>query len=208
MYWGVAERPWLYDDFDNWLTRLKGPPHKCAFIFVDNSGIDIILGIFPFARLLLKLGTQVRMSFNLFLFMPPPPLSVPMIAFCFHVLCIFKVAIVRVILAQEHAVSTVHFIRISLFYMLVFLSKLMMMMTTTTTMMMMKSSICLCPCVHACVHLSVMFFSAIFVVCIDGFLPDSSVVQFDENELIRFYGVKRSKVKVIGRRHTELNAVH
>jgi len=63
--WGVAVRPWLYDDFDDWLQRLKGPPHKCAFIFVDNSGIDIILGIFPFARLLLKRGTHVSSSFNL-----------------------------------------------------------------------------------------------------------------------------------------------
>jgi len=56
---GVVVRPWLYDDFDAWLQRLKGPPHNCAFIFVDNSGIDIILGIFPFARQLLKRGTQV-----------------------------------------------------------------------------------------------------------------------------------------------------
>jgi len=57
---GVVVRPWLYDNFDDWLQRLKGPPHKCAFIFVDNSGIDIILGVFPFACLLLKRGTHVR----------------------------------------------------------------------------------------------------------------------------------------------------
>lgn len=54
-----AARPWLIDTFDDWLQRLEGPPHKCAVIFVDNSGIDIILGIFPFARALLKRGTDV-----------------------------------------------------------------------------------------------------------------------------------------------------
>ncbi|CAJ0962522.1 unnamed protein product [Ranitomeya imitator] len=40
-------RPWLVDTYSAWIERLKGPPHKCALIFVDNSGIDIILGIFP-----------------------------------------------------------------------------------------------------------------------------------------------------------------
>uniref|UniRef100_A0A673VX08 4'-phosphopantetheine phosphatase n=1 Tax=Salmo trutta TaxID=8032 RepID=A0A673VX08_SALTR len=39
------ERPWLVDTYDQWLERLKGPPHKCALFFVDNSGIDIILGV-------------------------------------------------------------------------------------------------------------------------------------------------------------------
>uniref|UniRef100_A0A673W6G0 4'-phosphopantetheine phosphatase n=1 Tax=Salmo trutta TaxID=8032 RepID=A0A673W6G0_SALTR len=32
------------------LEGMKGPPHKCALFFVDNSGIDIILGVFPFVR--------------------------------------------------------------------------------------------------------------------------------------------------------------
>ena len=57
--WNVAVRPWLYDDFDDWLQQLNRQPYKSAFIFVDNSGVDIILGIFPFARLLLKHGTHV-----------------------------------------------------------------------------------------------------------------------------------------------------
>ena len=52
-------RPWLFDNFDSWLRRLNGPPHKCTAIFVDNSGIDIILGIFPFVRAFLKRGTNV-----------------------------------------------------------------------------------------------------------------------------------------------------
>jgi Protein of unknown function DUF89. len=49
----------LVDGLDEWLDRLKGPPHKCAAVFVDNSGIDIVLGVLPFARELLQRGTKV-----------------------------------------------------------------------------------------------------------------------------------------------------
>lgn len=53
-------RPWLQDDLEDWIERLKtGLPHKCAAIFVDNSGVDIVLGILPFARDLLLRGTKV-----------------------------------------------------------------------------------------------------------------------------------------------------
>lgn len=52
-------RPWLVDSLDEWIERLKGPKHKCAAIFVDNSGLDIILGVLPFARELVKRGTEV-----------------------------------------------------------------------------------------------------------------------------------------------------
>lgn len=55
----LLERPWLFDDFDAWLNRIKGKPHKCAAIFVDNSGADIILGIFPFIRDMIFRGTKV-----------------------------------------------------------------------------------------------------------------------------------------------------
>uniref|UniRef100_A0A8I5TMU4 4'-phosphopantetheine phosphatase n=1 Tax=Pongo abelii TaxID=9601 RepID=A0A8I5TMU4_PONAB len=41
-----------------------GPPHKCALIFADNSGIDIILGVFPFVRELLLRGTEVILACN------------------------------------------------------------------------------------------------------------------------------------------------
>uniref|UniRef100_A0A8C9TXA3 4'-phosphopantetheine phosphatase n=1 Tax=Scleropages formosus TaxID=113540 RepID=A0A8C9TXA3_SCLFO len=41
-----------------------GPPHKCALFFVDNSGIDIILGVFPFVRELLCRGTEVVLASN------------------------------------------------------------------------------------------------------------------------------------------------
>lgn len=49
---------------------LQGEPHKCALFFVDNSGIDIILGVFPFVRELLIRGTQVRFQNDLVLVKP------------------------------------------------------------------------------------------------------------------------------------------
>lgn len=42
----------------------QGAPHKCALIFVDNSGVDIVLGILPFARQLLQRGTKVILCAN------------------------------------------------------------------------------------------------------------------------------------------------
>ncbi|KYO31426.1 4'-phosphopantetheine phosphatase [Alligator mississippiensis] len=61
----LQERPWLEDSYNEWLDRLKeGPPHKCALIFADNSGIDIILGVFPFVRELLSSGTEVILACN------------------------------------------------------------------------------------------------------------------------------------------------
>ena len=56
----VTVRPWLFDGFDAWVERLKcHSPHKCAVVFCDNSGADIILGVFPFVRDLLFRGTKV-----------------------------------------------------------------------------------------------------------------------------------------------------
>lgn len=43
---------------------MQGVPHKCAVIFVDNSGVDIILGVIPFARQLLARGTKVILCAN------------------------------------------------------------------------------------------------------------------------------------------------
>ncbi|KAK7817266.1 hypothetical protein U0070_004403, partial [Myodes glareolus] len=60
----LQERPWLVDSYTKWLQRLKGPPHKCALIFADNSGIDVILGVFPFVRELLCRGTEVILACN------------------------------------------------------------------------------------------------------------------------------------------------
>ncbi|XP_073826676.1 4'-phosphopantetheine phosphatase [Musca autumnalis] len=62
----IQKRPWLMDDLDNWLERLHngGEVHKCAAIFVDNCGVDVVLGILPFARELLKRGTKVILCAN------------------------------------------------------------------------------------------------------------------------------------------------
>ncbi|XP_075235661.1 4'-phosphopantetheine phosphatase-like isoform X2 [Lycorma delicatula] len=60
----IPDRPWLVDCLDDWLDRMKGPPHHCAAIFVDNSGVDIILGILPFARELIQRGTKVILCAN------------------------------------------------------------------------------------------------------------------------------------------------
>ncbi|XP_075881225.1 4'-phosphopantetheine phosphatase isoform X2 [Nelusetta ayraudi] len=60
----LEERPWLVDSYDQWLNRMKGPPHKCALFFVDNSGVDIILGVMPFVRELLSRGTEVVLASN------------------------------------------------------------------------------------------------------------------------------------------------
>ena len=59
-----SDRPWLFDDLDAWLDRCSGAPYKLAVIFVDNSGGDIVLGVFPFARDLLLKGTKVFRNFS------------------------------------------------------------------------------------------------------------------------------------------------
>jgi type II pantothenate kinase len=60
----LKPRPWFIDDMDAWLTRLEGPAHRAALIFVDNAGPDVVLGIMPFARLLLERGTRVILTAN------------------------------------------------------------------------------------------------------------------------------------------------
>ncbi|XP_012284879.1 pantothenate kinase 4 isoform X2 [Orussus abietinus] len=61
----IPGRPWLEDCLDEWIRRLEeAPPHKCAAIFVDNSGVDIVLGILPFVRDLLQRGTKVILCAN------------------------------------------------------------------------------------------------------------------------------------------------
>ena len=53
------------DDFDDFKERMlggrnkKNPRHKRALLFVDNSGADIVLGMLPLARELLRRGTEV-----------------------------------------------------------------------------------------------------------------------------------------------------
>ncbi|KAL3015741.1 hypothetical protein AAZX31_06G173700 [Glycine max] len=63
-------RPWRVDDFDDFKERMLGtgdkkmPHHKRALLFVDNSGADIVLGMLPLARELLRRGTEVVLVAN------------------------------------------------------------------------------------------------------------------------------------------------
>lgn len=64
------QRPWRVDDFDRFKERMLGSgeerpsPHKRALLFVDNSGADIVLGMLPLARELLRHGTEVVLVAN------------------------------------------------------------------------------------------------------------------------------------------------
>ncbi|KAL9258797.1 Damage-control phosphatase-like protein [Drosera capensis] len=75
----LVARPWVIDDLDIFKLRWSKKFWKkaslplytyrfysvlLAVIFVDNSGADIILGILPFARELLRRGTQVVLAAN------------------------------------------------------------------------------------------------------------------------------------------------
>ncbi|KAH7857411.1 hypothetical protein Vadar_012396 [Vaccinium darrowii] len=64
------QRPWRVDDFDLFKERILGSgdkqphPHKKALLFVDNSGADVVLGMLPLARELLRRGTEVVLVAN------------------------------------------------------------------------------------------------------------------------------------------------
>ncbi|XP_065875851.1 pantothenate kinase 2 isoform X2 [Euphorbia lathyris] len=64
------QRPWRVDDFDVFKERMLGSgdkrprPHKRALLFVDNSGADVVLGMLPLARELLRRGTEVVLVAN------------------------------------------------------------------------------------------------------------------------------------------------
>ncbi|XP_031549269.1 4'-phosphopantetheine phosphatase-like [Actinia tenebrosa] len=60
----LQKRPWLIDDLDEWINNTQNKVYKCALVFVDNSGADIILGVFPFVRYLLLCGTKVILAAN------------------------------------------------------------------------------------------------------------------------------------------------
>ncbi|XP_077215627.1 damage-control phosphatase At2g17340-like [Tasmannia lanceolata] len=60
----LMPRPWVIDDLDLFKLKWGRKSWKKAVIFVDNSGADIILGILPFARELLRRGTQVVLAAN------------------------------------------------------------------------------------------------------------------------------------------------
>ncbi|XP_048329078.1 pantothenate kinase 2 isoform X1 [Ziziphus jujuba] len=64
------QRPWRVDDFDVFKERMLGSgdkkpsQHKRALLFVDNTGADIVLGMLPLARELLRRGTEVVLVAN------------------------------------------------------------------------------------------------------------------------------------------------
>ncbi|KAL6493540.1 Pantothenate kinase 2, mitochondrial [Orobanche gracilis] len=64
------QRPWRVDDFDVFKERMLGSAekkprlYKRALLFVDNSGADIVLGMLPLARELLRRGTEVVLVAN------------------------------------------------------------------------------------------------------------------------------------------------
>jgi len=57
-------RPWLIDSLDNWIEKICTEPYKKIAIFIDNSGFDIILGILPLARELLRQGSKLILCAN------------------------------------------------------------------------------------------------------------------------------------------------
>ncbi|GBG00302.1 hypothetical protein Rsub_13064 [Raphidocelis subcapitata] len=62
----LLPRPWAVDDLDALLSHFasRPQPHRKAILFVDNAGPDVVLGMVPLARELLKRGTQVVLAAN------------------------------------------------------------------------------------------------------------------------------------------------
>ncbi|XP_020110858.1 uncharacterized protein At2g17340-like isoform X3 [Ananas comosus] len=60
----LVSRPWVIDDLDAFKMSWTKKSWKKAVIFVDNSGADLVLGILPFARELLRHGTKVILAAN------------------------------------------------------------------------------------------------------------------------------------------------
>lgn len=54
----IKPRPWLFDGVDQ--TSLHG--HRKAVIFVDNAGGDVVLGVLPLARALLRHGCEIILA--------------------------------------------------------------------------------------------------------------------------------------------------
>ena len=60
----LPARPWLVDDLDEARAdRLAAPPRK-TIIFADNAGADIVLGVLPLARELIRAGGEVVIAAN------------------------------------------------------------------------------------------------------------------------------------------------
>lgn len=63
-YEKLLSRPWVIDDLEQFKLRWLRKSWKKAVIFVDNAGSDVVLGILPFARELLRRGTKVVLAAN------------------------------------------------------------------------------------------------------------------------------------------------
>ncbi|MFN3168951.1 MAG: ARMT1-like domain-containing protein [Phycisphaeraceae bacterium] len=60
----LKPRPWRYDALETWSARLSDKPYQAAVLFVDNAGPDVVLGMIPLARDLIRRGTTVVLSAN------------------------------------------------------------------------------------------------------------------------------------------------
>ncbi|MBH06845.1 MAG: hypothetical protein CMJ20_11050 [Phycisphaeraceae bacterium] len=60
----LSPRPWLIDDLDSFLPKLARGCYRNSLLFVDNAGCDIILGMMPFARELIRRGATVLLAAN------------------------------------------------------------------------------------------------------------------------------------------------
>lgn len=60
----LMPRPWVIDDLDAFKGKWGKKSWNKVVIFVDNSGADVVLGILPFARELLRCGSQVVIAAN------------------------------------------------------------------------------------------------------------------------------------------------
>jgi hypothetical protein len=56
--------PDKFNHVQSFKTRLSQIPYKKAIVFVDNSGADVILGIIPFIRHLLRKNTEIILAAN------------------------------------------------------------------------------------------------------------------------------------------------
>ncbi|EFN57701.1 hypothetical protein CHLNCDRAFT_34679 [Chlorella variabilis] len=64
----LSQRPWRVDDFDEFaeasINSTVVSPYQRVMMFVDNAGADVVLGMLPFARELLRMGAEVVLVAN------------------------------------------------------------------------------------------------------------------------------------------------
>lgn len=49
---------------DDWIQKICNKPYQKIAIFIDNSGVDIVLGILPLAREMLRQGSKIILCAN------------------------------------------------------------------------------------------------------------------------------------------------